>query len=135
MNRIGKRMTLVAAALSAAVVLPATAALADDGDGNLACNSGEICYTWDGTYTYQKHFWNAGNDDNYVFTNVTNGVRSGYQVRDNAWGVWNRDTACNVRIVDDRGFYPDDVQTIYRNGGWTKLIDSVRNQNDRHERC
>ena len=128
MSRNLRKIALIAAAISAAVVVPATAASADGGDGLLACNSGEICLSWDANTSQQRHFYYNANHADYRFAN-------GQPVRDNVYSVNNRDTACSVRIIDDRGFYPDDVQVISRNTGWTRLADSVRNQNDRHERC
>lgn len=114
----------------------APAASADSGDGNLACNGGEICFSRDSTNTtYQKHFWYAGNHDGYTFTNVTNGAGGQGGLRDGADQVRNRDTACSVKVVDDRGIWPDDYHVISNSGSWTRLKDDTRNQNDRHERC
>lgn len=129
--------TGVAAALSVSLaVFGATAAsAADSGDGYLACNSGEICFgSADGNTTYQKHFFWGADHANYFFTNVNTGVQSTTPLKDNADQVRNRDSACAVRVIDDRGILPDDWQDIPNNGNWTTLITTVDNENDRHER-
>lgn len=114
----------------------ATPASADVGDGNLACNTGEICYARDiDNTTYQKHFWNEGWHTSYTFTNVTNGTGGQGSVRDGADQIRNRDTACSVKVVDDHGALPDDHRTYANNSTWYTLHTDIRNQNDRHERC
>lgn len=133
-----RKLTMAVASVAAlglgAVAAPGAAA--DSGDGNLACNRGEICLSFSATNVYQKHFWYAASHSGYNFTNVQNGQGSSYPVRDNTYSIWNRDTACTVKVVDDRGIFPDDVHAIGKNqSGWIRLADSVRNQNDRHERC
>lgn len=127
-------VALVVAALGA-VSMPAQA---DVGDGKLACNSGEICFSRDyysGTKpTYQKHFWYSGDHDGYYFVNVNTGVQDTTPLRDNANALRNRDTQCSVKVIDWRSFWPDDTQTIPNTGQWVNLDSSVVNQNDRHER-
>lgn len=135
MRRSAVRGATVAAFMMIATLGTTTAALADSGDNQLACNSGEFCYSYDASFTYQKHFYYSGSDSNYTFVNIRNGAGTNLPVRDNAYAAKNRDTSCNFKVVDDRGFYPDDYQTIYRGNNWNTLIESVRNQNDRHERC
>jgi hypothetical protein len=133
-----RKLTMAAASVAALGLgaLAAPGAVADVGDGNLACNRGEICLSYSSSNVYQKHFWNAGSHGAYNFTNVNNGQASSHPVRDNTYSVWNRDTTCTVKVIDDKGILPDDVHSIGKNqGGWIKLSDSVRNQNDRHERC
>lgn len=130
------RAMVLAAPVLAATLVSAQAASADSGDGKLGCNWGEICFNRDGgNLTYQKHFWNSGSHDNYKFTNVSTGTTGHGNVRDNAYSVKNRDGSCTVKVVDDRGFYPDDVHAIPNNSTWVMLKDAVRDQNDRHERC
>lgn len=114
----------------------APGAFADSGDGSLACNGGEICFSRDLTNTtYQKHFFFAGDHDGYSFTNVTNGAGGQGPLKDGADQVRNRDSSCSIKVVDDRGILPDDYQVVANNGAWTVLNTDVRNQNDRHERC
>lgn len=114
------------------------AAAADVGDGQLGCNIYEICFSRDDSNnTYQKHFYNAGSHDNYTFTNVNTGATNQGALKDGADKIANRDGSCDVRVVDDRGLYPDDVQTVPNNSGsvvWVSLDSSVDNENDRHER-
>lgn len=134
---MNKRLRAVAlvAPIMAATLFSAPMATADSGDGKLACNVGEICFNRNSTQrTYQKHFLHTGTHDNYTYTNVSTGARTTSQLRDNAYEVRNRST-CTVKVIDDRGWYADDVHAVAANGSWTKLSDSVRNQNDRHERC
>jgi transposase len=112
-----------------------TIANADSGDGNLACNGGEICFARDdGSYTYQKHFYYGASHDNYVFTNVTTGSADGGYLKNNADQIRNRDSSCDVKVVDDRGIYPDDVFTAVNDGNWKTISGEVDNENDRHER-
>ena len=135
MNR-KMQVIALAVATAAGTVFSTGVATADSGDGNLNCNAGEICFNRDGgTLTYQKHFWYSGNHSGYTFTNVETGAGGQGDLRDNAYSVKNRDSSCDVKVVDDRGVYPDDYQTIANNNSWTTLISSVRDQNDRHERC
>ncbi|WP_433825903.1 hypothetical protein ACQP2E_27815 [Actinoplanes sp. CA-015351] len=111
-------------------------ASADVGDGNLACNSGEICFARDATNTtYQKHFWNAGSHSSYTFTNVTNGAGGQGALKDNSPQLKNRDTVCTVKVIDDHGVLPDDVSSHGRSTAWQAINSSVKDQNDRHERC
>ena len=58
---------------------------------------------------------------------------NGHDVRNNAQSVINNDDDCNVRIIDDRGWWPDDWQDIRNNNRATDLIGEVSEQNDRHE--
>lgn len=113
-----------------------TPASADVGDGSLGCNTGEICFARDSTNTtYQKHFWYAGWHTNYTFTNVSSGAGGQGAVRDNAYQIKNLDTACTIKVIDDHGILPDDVSSISRQSYWQVIGSSVRDQNDRHERC
>ena len=121
-------------AIAVAVVAP-TMALADSGDGKIACNTGEICFARDdASVMYQKHFWYGASHDNYYFWDTVENDADGSELKNNADQVRNRDRTCDVKVIDDRGLLPDDVQTIPNNGVWTPLKDSVDNENDRHER-
>ena len=117
------------------VVTTAGVAAADSGDGSLACNGGEICFSRDdGNYTYQKHFWYSADHAGYKFVNVTNGTTTSSYVRDGADQIRNRDSNCDVKVVDDRGWYPDDVFVAINDGSWKTISSAVDNENDRHER-
>lgn len=125
------------------VVLTAAASLgvvgvaqADIGDGSLACNLYEICFTRDTTNTtYQKHFWEAGVHDAYTFTNVNTGETNKGALEDNAAQVRNRDGSCDVTVIDWNGAFPSVTHLIPNNGVWTMLKDGVRDQNNEHTRC
>jgi transposase len=113
----------------------AAPASADVGDGRLACSSGEICFTRDLTTNFQKHFWAAGWHTDYTFTDVRNGNGGQGAVRDNAEMIRNRDTRCNVKVVNDHGVLPDQHRTYVNDGTWYILHNEVLNKQDRHERC
>ncbi len=64
--------------------------------------------------------------DNLTFANGNN-------LKNNAESARNNDNACDVRVIDDRGIWPDDWQDIPNNNTGYNLISSVDNENDRHE--
>lgn len=108
---------------------------ADSGDGNLGCNTYEICFSRDTTNTtYQKHFWYNANHDGYQFTNVSTGAGGQGYLKDNAAQVRNRDGSCDVKVIDTISAWPDDYHVIPNNSVWTMLKDDTRNQNNKHER-
>lgn len=96
------------------------------------CTTGEICFykNDDGGGAVYETISRAQAHANLKFSDGT-------AVRNNVDSVANRDTSCNIKVVDDRGIYPDDWQTIPNTPSRTKpinLIGSVSNQNDRHEK-
>lgn len=124
--------TLAAAAVGASTLV--VGAIADDAVSAHNCNYREICF-----YDYSNASTSAGwyktlsralNHTNILWVNGTNGS----YLRNDANSVINRDSACDIKVVDDRGWYPDDVQNIPNNGLIYNLGSSVRNQNDRHEK-
>jgi hypothetical protein len=131
-----KLLTLAAAvAFVGTAVLNGQSASADVGDGLLSCNSGEICYSRDpANTTYQKHFWWASDHAGYQFTNVSTGATNQGALQNGADQIRNRDTSCEVKTVDDRGIFPDDVYNVYHDGTWHDIPGSVDDENDRHER-
>lgn len=132
-----KQLLSVAAilVLTGAVVLTGQSATADVGDGNLGCNSGEICYSrYASNNTYQKHFWWNANHAGYKFTNVNTGATGQGNLQNGADKINNRDSSCDVKTIDDRGALPDDVFNAPNGGGWRDITSSVDNENDRHER-
>lgn len=134
--RVKTRTLVVMASTAAMAFLGVGAVNADVGDGKLACNYGEICFNRDaGNRYYQKHFWKHGSHINLTFTDVRNGATNKGKLRDNAYSVRNRDTKCPVKVIDDRGIMVDDVHEIPNDSRWYTLKRSVRDQNDRHERC
>ena len=129
-------MNKVMLGLSALALLAGTAttATADSGDGSLACNTYEICFSRDtGNTNHQKHFYYSANHDGYRFTNVNTGASSGV-LEDNAAQVRNRDGSCDVKVIDWNGALPSVTHTVSNNSVWTMLKDGVRDQNNEHTR-
>lgn len=129
-------MNKVMLGLSALALLAGTAttATADSGDGSLACNNYEICFSRDtGNTTNQKHFYYSASHDGYKFTNVNTGASAGV-LEDNAAQVRNRDGSCDVKVIDWNGALPSVTHTVANNGVWTMLKDGVRDQNNEHQR-
>lgn len=128
--RIG--LAAAAVAVTAVAVNPGQAN-ADNGDGLVGCNSGEIClYRYDDAVLWTKHFYWTQNHAGYTWWG---GQPTNVGVQDDAVGLTNKDTRCWVRIGNYLG-----------NGAWhwhgipndfvrRDLIDEVWNRNDRHERC
>ncbi len=118
-------------------VVAAGASAADVGDGKLACNKYEICFSKDYPASkYQKHFYYSANHEGYVWTDTSNGHATNIGVRNSASSVANRDGSCDVKVVNDRGILPDSTITIGNSPGsvsW-RYIGSINDANDRHER-
>jgi len=91
------------------------------------CDAGDICI-------YETDAFGGGLYATPVLSLDHDGLwfTSAVPVRDHANSVWNR-TYCRIRVVDDRGWYPDDWQDVNA-GARVVLISSVDNKNDRHER-
>ncbi len=102
-----KRLAAFVAAVALGGVLvavQATPAVADNGDGLMGCNSGEICFkkNWDGYWNRDiKHFWYGADHGSYSWCACIGG--SGGNVQYNTSMYWNRDTQCDVYIVDSAG--------------------------------
>ncbi|WP_109505269.1 hypothetical protein [Nocardioides speluncae] len=132
-----RTMTKIAAGLGAAAALSvsfAGVATADRGDGQLACNSGEICFS---EHSYgnggQRHFWNGAEHSgagNFTNPNGSTGVRFYH----NASAVKNRDTACGV-WVEESGDWTNDKQYFGRWNGWANINSDINDENARHWRC
>lgn len=87
-------------AIAVAVVAP-TMALADSGDGKIACNTGEICFARDdASVRYQKHFWYGASHDNFYFCDTVESDADGSELKNNAEQVRNRDRTCDVKVID-----------------------------------
>ncbi|PWR09361.1 hypothetical protein DKT68_12420 [Micromonospora acroterricola] len=125
----------MAAALAgiATVVAGGTAAQADKGDGNAACNRTEICFqfSWDNftTSSFQRHFWyNDSDHSNDIWGNVPDGNTSLW-VANTAGGLWNRDSSCAVTVYDLSGYrtpytvFPRDFKA------------AISARNNSHKRC
>lgn len=100
----------------AILAVPSPASAVDRGDGLLACTVGEICLKKhnDTAWTSDlRHFWYNDLDHN----NDTWSGPQGGTVGENASMYWNRDTACDVYILDYKpviGLYQ--WLQIYQNG-------------------
>lgn len=102
---------------------------ADRGDGQLACNSGEICFAEHANGVGgQRHFWY--NAEHGSAGNFHNGV----QFYHNASSIWNRDTACGVS-VQESGDVVNDTFFFGRSGGWANFPYDLNDENARHWRC
>lgn len=131
------RIGAATAALMAVGVAGAAAASADSGDGQEACNRYEICFSkhWD-NYRYQKHFWYSGSHANYVWWDRSEHKATTSYVQNSASALANRDGSCDVKVVNDRGIFPDSTITIPNYPGsvaW-RYLDHLNDANDRHER-
>lgn len=121
------KKVLLASALSL-TALPAIAAVSP-GTASAACDYREICFYQDdngggGVWETQSR---ASSHTNIFGSN-------GYTVRNNVDSVRNRDSSCDIKVVDDRGINPDDVDTVPNDGLMKNLKSSVDNENDRHEK-
>lgn len=138
-----RRTRVVAAALAStagalgALFVGAGAAAADDGDRSVACSRGEICFSRDNPASrYQKHFWYVGNHAGYTWYDVAAKRVTNWQIRNDASSLSNRDTICDVRVVNDRGVLPDITQIVPNRPDQNLFVglDRVNDANDRHER-
>lgn len=104
-----RALVLVVTAISMLLggVLLATPAQADIGDKTESCVTGEICLYYDSlSSSYTRHFyWGDMSHYNDYFWDKDNNVRTGVSVEDDVRSVWNRDTACYVKMwdIDDYG--------------------------------
>ncbi|MGW1343483.1 hypothetical protein ACWCOV_20710 [Kribbella sp. NPDC002412] len=102
---------------------------ADRGDGQLACNSGEICFAEhaNGVGGQRHFFYNA---EHSSAGNFHNGVRFYH----NASSLNNRDTECGV-WVQESGDVVNDSWLFLRNSGWVNFAYDLNDENARHWRC
>jgi hypothetical protein len=129
---VGTGLAVAALAVTAVAVAPGQAN-ADNGDGLVACNSGEIClYRYDDAILWTKQFWYTQNHSGYKWWG---GSPSNIDVQDDAVGITNRDTDCWVRIGNHLGNGNWHWQAVPNDHVRDDLIDAVWNRNDRHERC
>jgi hypothetical protein len=127
-------MALLVASL---LVSASPARAADVGDGLLACSVGEICLKrhYDTQWESQiKHFWYDDlNHDNNVWYGTS------IIVGEEASMYWNRDTACDVYVLDYKpliGLYA--WLQMYQNGStwyWYAGTYGWNDRNDGHRRC
>lgn len=123
---------LVVLLVVATLLVPALVASADNGDGQEACNSGEICLSDLGTNErWRKHFWYNANYDGYQWWDSTDNHYEG-AVRDDTSGVRNRDSVCDVRLTNDRII--DEHYTVANDGQLHSLVGVFDNVADWHTR-
>lgn len=130
---IGAAITFGALLLS-----PATAAMADDGDGNRVCNAYEICFRLsdasdfaiNGNWMHTFWYSNKQHDQNWLYG--PDWTAPSIILMDNANGFWNRDSSCDVKLWD-----------VTSSGTWHLYADLPRgylgnagyNINNGHTRC
>lgn len=136
--RIALLATLIAVG---SVVAPAAPASADSGDGNVACNFGEICFRNNdlGTDVLRKHFWFDANHHitsghgAYKWWNASGGFLTVRNVMDDADQMRNRDTVCTVRVWNVDGFGNWFWYTSQGPGSSSWIV--VSEINNGHSRC
>lgn len=140
-SRLPRALIVVTAGLAIALGAPAAPALADQGDGLLSCNTGEICFKRDsgGGNSYLRHFWYddmwwtaGGGHGNEYFTD------QGGVVLDRISSEFNRDTECDVYLEDiDGGGHWHDYYTMEsrQSGGYYYVGSSKNDRNNGHVRC
>jgi hypothetical protein len=123
------------------VVIAATAA--DTGDNRGACDMYEICYSRDNpASSYQRHYYYSGNDSESPGTFMyiaTSAYGYGY-VLNHASSMNNRDTACDVQVVDWNQYGTAMLywQWFSRHpsyGAWAPFDSRMNDHNDAHLRC
>jgi hypothetical protein len=118
------------AATAALGVAGATLASADIGDGQLACNSGEICFAEHSNGNGgQRHFWygstNHGNEGNFS---------SGIRFYHNASSIKNRDTSSAVCVKESGDWSNDSWQVPSRSTTWSNFAYDLNDENGSHAR-
>jgi hypothetical protein len=130
--------------IASQLVVPVAAAATgpDNGDGNPICHSAEICYSQDNPASdYQKDYYWGGSDgaDYASFHDIYTGYL-GQRVLNHASSMNNRDTVCDVFVVD----YTSDgrnVSTYQRFShhasvsSWAPFTSFLNDHNDAHWRC
>ncbi len=132
------RLATVLALGGAAAAITTVPAHADNGDGNVACNTGEICFHYDYSLgNLRRHFWNGDMDhSNDYYWDPANNRQSSIKLMDTAGSFWNRDTECAIKIWDvtsTGGWFV----TFTAPRGWKGDLRTVgkQNRNNGHSRC
>lgn len=127
-----RTITKIAATLGAAAAVTvsmAGVANADRGDGQLACNPYEICFSEHANGVGgQRHFFE--NAEHSGAGNFHNGVRFYH----NASSVKNRDSECTVH-VQESGDWNNNTQSFIRGNYWQNINSDINDENARHWRC
>ena len=131
-----RRSAAIAAAgvalTAASLVAAPGAASADNGDGLVACNSGEICFwRYSGAVLWTKQFWYTANHGGYTWWA---GQATNVSMQDDAVDITNRDTDCGVRVGDRSPSTGIWTWRNFPNDNLRHELGDLRNRNDRHER-
>jgi hypothetical protein len=105
-------------------------ASADRGDGNIACNSGEICFAENsGGGGGQRHFF-------YGSTNHANegNFSSGTPFYHNASSIRNRDTQLPVCVTESGDWVNDSWQFPAQSSNWSNFAYDLNDENGSHRR-
>jgi len=118
------------AATAALSIAGATLASADNGDGLLSCNSGEICFAENqGGGAGQRHFYygssNHANEGNFS---------SGTPFYHNASSIKNRDTVSPVCVTESGDWVNDSWQFPSRSTTWSNFAYDLDDENAKHTR-
>lgn len=120
------------AALAASVALAAPAQAQDVGDGQLACNSGEICFRKDLNSNYHlKQFFYGAFHQGYNWTNAGGGLV------DTVTDIRNRDTQCTVYLIDYGDFIEGRESFPLTRGAtaYAYVGSDANDENNEHIRC
>ena len=126
-----RAITKIAGGLAATAALSfagATMASADNGDGLLSCNSGEICFAeHSGGGGGQRHFYygsgNHANEGNFS---------SGTPFYHNASSIKNRDTVSAVCVTESGDWVNDSWQFPARSTTWSDFAYDLNDENASH---
>lgn len=129
-------ITRIAGGLLATAAMGVTGATmagaVDRGDGQFACNSGEICFSEDaGGHGGQRHFYYGS------LAHANEGNFSGGRTLPfwhNASAIWNRDTVSNVCVTESGDWINDSWQFPARSGSWSNFATDLNDENNKHER-
>ena len=124
-TKIPRRITAIAV-LTLAMSAGMSVALLQQASAE-ACPDRWLCF-YDEENSLGNHYFTQRL--NLSHTNID--LDNGDPLRNNAESVANN-TNCDVRVIDDRGWRPDHWHDIAHKSS-ANLINSVDNENDRHER-
>jgi hypothetical protein len=106
-------------------------ASADNGDGLLACNSGEICFAENsGGGGGQRHFY-YGSSAHANEGNFSSGTRFWH----NASSIKNRDTVSPVCVTESGDWVNDSWQFPSRSTTWSNFAYDLNDENNSHKRA
>jgi hypothetical protein len=142
-KRLVAAMTLAGAIAATQVGFAGVATAADIGDGQSPCNKYELCYSKDNPKSqWQKDYFDSGDDGvgSQYFVDVNSGNAGPTKVLNNASSMNNRDSECDVKVVD----YNSDGTVILASqdfsnhpdtNSWVGFTSRMNDHNDAHLRC